>query len=96
MDTPMTASGDAPMSVYVINLPPVEPESIADYMAWVKFRTDSLARWIKMDRPDVAPVILETIARIEGDLQQMRHLVKTGKVATERVDEVLAHLSDVV
>jgi hypothetical protein len=44
----------------------------------------------------VAPVILETIARIEGDLQQMRHLVKTGKVATERVDEVLAHLSDVV
>jgi hypothetical protein len=90
---PSTGTGDAPMKAIVIDLPTPNPETVADYMAWVKFRTATLGRWIKMDAPEAAPLILETIARVEGDLQQIRHLVKAGKDTTDRVDDILSHLT---
>jgi hypothetical protein len=92
-EVPVTGTGDGPVKEIVINLPLPNPETVADYMEWVKLRTANLGRWVKADTADVAPLILETIARIEGDLQQMRQLVKGTKDTADRVDDILTHLT---
>lgn len=92
---PVTGDGDNPLKEITIDLPTPTPETIPEYMEWIKFRTASLGRWVRMNEMGTAPVILETIARIEGDLQQLRHLVKGEKDTSDRTDEVLSHLAAV-
>lgn len=92
---PTTGNGDRPSGLSP-DFPPLHPESVSDYMQWVEFRSRSLGRWIKTGGPKAAPVILETVARLEGDLQQIRHLVKAEKAASvpddKKIDDLLARM----
>jgi hypothetical protein len=84
---PVTGTGDNPLKAIVVDTPPMEPKAIADYMAWVKFRSANLKRWINNGEASLA---LESIARIEGDLQQIRHLLKANGATVKRVIEKTA------
>lgn len=83
-DAPVTGTGDNPLKELRIGLPPQNPTTVRDYLAWVKFRTTSVEQWVKNDEDALA---LEGIARIEGDLQQIRHLLKASGTTVKRVIE---------
>lgn len=81
---PVTGTGVNPLKMFMIDLPNPNPESIADYMAWVKLRHANLVTFIKRDEGRLA---LETLARLEGDLQRVRHLLKASGASVKRVIE---------
>lgn len=78
LDGPVTGNGYKAASI--LDLPKVKPETCRDYLSWVKFRVNTLERMIRNDEDRLA---LETIARIEGDLQQIRLLLKSGQKLAE-------------
>jgi hypothetical protein len=84
MEQPHTADGVNPLRTIRIDLPNQNPQTIADFMDWVQLRNGNLTRWIAMSEYALA---LETIARIEGDMQQLRHLLKASGATIPRVIE---------
>jgi hypothetical protein len=80
---PVTADGNNPLKRVMLDKPPVEPESVGEYIQWVDVRMGSLKRWVQSDSDASTRIALETIARIEGDLQQIRLLLKGVKRLTE-------------
>lgn len=98
-DLPQTGDGYNPLKELSVDIPTNNPTSIIDYMRWIEFRAASLTRMTK-DRGkliEYKPLICETIARLEGDLQNLRSLVKQdfakdhAKIAATCA-EVLSHL----
>jgi hypothetical protein len=75
-----TADGDNPLKPLRVEYVPSSPETVEDYVKTVDFRFLALQRWIESSENKLA---LETIARIEGDLQQIRLLLKGAKKLVE-------------
>lgn len=87
---PYTGAGENPLKRIMLDGPNPNPETIDDYMKWVEFRFHSLSRWVTAGEPKL---ILETIARLEGDLQQIRYLTKKARFVEEDIDKTLKHLT---
>lgn len=79
-EQPVTGTGDNPLKEIQVDIPNPNPETVNDYLRWVQFRSEALKRWINSGETRLA---LETIARLEGDLQQVRTLLKSGKKLAE-------------
>lgn len=91
VESPITGNGDNPFKNLQINLPPVNPQSISDYTEWAELRSENLFRLLKSNAPK--SIVLETLARLEGDLQQIRTLLKLHK-SDAVIDVTLDHLGE--
>lgn len=78
--SPATGTGDNPLAILRVEPNTGSPETVEDYVKTVDFRFLALQRWIESGENRLA---LETIARIEGDLQQIRLMLKGAKKLVE-------------
>jgi hypothetical protein len=79
-EDPVTGTGENPLKALRVEPVISSPVTVEDYVKTVDFRFLALQRWIESGENRVA---LETIARIEGDLQQIRLLLKGAKKLVE-------------
>lgn len=78
--TPKVGNGVNPLVALRVEPVMSSPVTVEDYVKTVDFRFLALQRWIESGENRVA---LETIARIEGDLQQIRLLLRGAKKLAE-------------
>lgn len=97
MEMPITGSGysDNPLAVLKVKTPPDIPVTVDDHVSWLVIRATGLAHWTKQNRVESEAVILEMLARMEGTIQSLRTMIKSGPDKDQdKFDAFLSHLGE--
>jgi hypothetical protein len=70
-----------PLTILRPEKPNPNPQTIEEYAASIVTRAENIRRWVRDNRTwaDFSPVVLNMIARMEGDMQRMRTLLKENE-----------------